>query len=138
MKKIMVLFMLILIISCGQKNYAKMSEEKFEKESMEYSKKIETNTATSKDIREFQKISIIRRMKQKGETVKDYNMSSIEDKYIGNMTTEELNLYVSFLEGKLYKNGNLSNREMENLNKALIFLDEYQRFEKAGNLFENN
>ena len=55
MKKIFILSLLTLLISCGQKNYSKMSMEELEKENLKYL----NNSLSEKEKLELKKIKII-------------------------------------------------------------------------------
>ena len=64
MKKILVLCLLTLVISCGQKNYSKMSIEELQKEGLKYQEKFLNNSLSEKEKLEIEKIRIIYQKKE--------------------------------------------------------------------------
>lgn len=126
MKKILIVTLLGLIISCGQKNYSKMSNEQLEKEAQQYQEKFMNNTLTPKEKLEIEKLRIIYNRKNGVPSKKIKNVQVDMKKTFEKMSMDELDSYIQRLEDKLYENGNLSDKEMEKREKALTVLQEKQ------------
>ena len=124
-KKIVMIVLLGLVISCGQKNYSKMSIEELVLEANKYSLSVQ-GKEKGKDWIELNKILMILERKQNEEIWsadfldKDIDLSKNVDskKDINKMTLEELEILVTKKEHELYEKGNLPNKDMVKLIKA--------------------
>ena len=118
MKKILVLCLLTLVISCGQKNYSKMSIEELQKEVPKYKEKILNNSLSEKERLELEKIKIIYQKKE-GFFQKKINKVDVDmKKDFKKMSMDELDSYIDNIENELYEKGNISLEKMKKREEA--------------------
>ena len=135
MKKILVLCLLTLVISCGQKNYSKMSIEELQKEVPKYQEKILNNSLSEKERLELEKIKIIYQKKE-GFFQKRINKVDVDmKKDFKKMSMDELDSYIDNIENELYEKGNISLEKMKKREEALQEL-EVKQIERAKQLME--
>ena len=135
MKKILVLCLLTLVISCGQKNYSKMSIEELQKEVPKYQEKILNNSLSEKERLELEKIKIIYQKKE-GFFQKKINKVDVDmKKDFKKMSMDELDSYIDNIENELYEKGNISLEKMKKREEALQEL-EVKQIERAKQLME--
>ena len=119
MKKILVLCLLTLVISCGQKNYSKMSIEELQKEVPKYQEKILNNSLSEKERLELEKIKIIYQKKE-GFFQKKINKVDVDmKKDFKKMSMDELDSYIDNVENELYEKGNISEAQMKKREEAI-------------------
>ena len=119
MKKILVLCLLTLVISCGQKNYSKMSIEELQKEGLNYQEKFLNNSLNEKDKLELEKIKIIYQKKE-GFFQKKINKVDVDmKKDFKKMSMDELDSYIDNIENELYEKGNISEAQMKKREEAI-------------------
>lgn len=120
MKKIVIIVLLGLVISCGEKNYSKMSIEKLDSEIGKYNEKIMNGISTHEEDLEAYKIGVILEKKVLGNKYSENDHKGKVDmkKGIDKMSVEELNSFIAIEENKLYEKGNLSNEEIEKIQSA--------------------
>ena len=119
MKKILVLCLLTLVISCGQKNYSKMSIEELQKEGLKYQEKFLNNSLGEKEKLELEKIKIIYQKKE-GFFQKKINKVDVDmKKDFKKMSMDELDSYIDNIENELYEKGNISLEKMKKREEAL-------------------
>lgn len=135
MKKILVLCLLTLVISCGQKNYSKMSIEELQKEVPKYQEKILNNSLSEKERLELEKIKIIYQKKE-GFFQKKINKVDVDmKKDFKKMSMDELDSYIDNVENELYEKGNISLEKMKKREEALQELEVKQN-ERTKQLME--
>ncbi len=135
MKKILLLCLLTLVISCGQKNYSKMSIEELQKEVPKYQEKILTNSLSEKERLELEKIKIIYQKKE-GFFQKKINKVDVDmKKDFKKMSMDELDSYIDNIENELYEKGNISLEKMKKREEALQELEVKQN-ERTKQLME--
>ena len=135
MKKILVLCLLTLVISCGQKNYSKMSIEELQKEVPKYQEKILNNSLSEKERLELEKIKIIYQKKE-GFFQKKINKVDVDmKKDFKKMSMDELDSYIDNIENELYEKGNISLEKMKKREEALQELEVKQN-ERTKQLME--
>ena len=135
MKKILVLCLLTLVISCGQKNYSKMSIEELQKEVPKYQEKILNNSLSEKERLELEKIKIIYQKKE-GFFQKKINKVDVDmKKDFKKMSMDELDSYIDNIESELYEKGNISLEKMKKREEALQELEVKQN-ERTKQLME--
>ncbi len=135
MKKILVLCLLTLVISCGQKNYSKMSIEELQKEGLKYQEKFLNNSLGEKEKLELEKIKIIYQKKE-GFFQKRINKVDVDmKKDFKKMSMDELDSYIDNIENELYEKGNISLEKMKKREEALQEL-EVKQIERAKQLME--
>ena len=135
MKKILVLCLLTLVISCGQKNYSKMSIEELQKEGLKYQEKFLNNSLGEKEKLELEKIKIIYQKKE-GFFQKKINKVDVDmKKDFKKMSMDELDSYIDNIENELYEKGNISLEKMKKREEALQEL-EVKQIERAKQLME--
>ena len=135
MKKILVLCLLTLVISCGQKNYSKMSIEELQKEAPKYQEKILNNSLSEKERLELEKIKIIYQKKE-GFFQKKINKVDVDmKKDFKKMSMDELDSYIDNIENELYEKGNISLEKMKKREEALQELEVKQN-ERTKQLME--
>lgn len=119
MKKILVLCLLTLVISCGQKNYSKMSIEELQKEGLKYQEKFLNNSLGEKEKLELEKIKIIYQKKE-GFFQKKINKVDVDmKKDFKKMSMDELDSYIDNVENELYEKGNISEAQMKKREEAI-------------------
>ena len=119
MKKILVLCLLTLVISCGQKNYSKMSIEELQKEGLKYQEKFLNNSLGEKEKLELEKIKIIYQKKE-GFFQKKINKVDVDmKKDFKKMSMDELDSYIDNIENELYEKGNISEAQMKKREEAI-------------------
>lgn len=135
MKKILVLCLLTLVISCGQKNYSKMSIEELQKEGLKYQEKFLNNSLGEKEKLELEKIKIIYQKKE-GFFQKKINKVDVDmKKDFKKMSMDELDSYIDNIENELYEKGNISLEKMKKREEALQELEVKQN-ERTKQLME--
>ena len=135
MKKILLLCLLTLVISCGQKNYSKMSIEELQKEVPKYQEKILNNSLSEKERLELEKIKIIYQKKE-GFFQKKINKVDVDmKKDFKKMSMDELDSYIDNIENELYEKGNISLEKMKKREEALQELEVKQN-ERTKQLME--